>query len=160
MCIRDRNKFDCFFSERRTGAKLWVISLTGRYGRSFWRTTRQHGKLESANISCSVKMSLSWTSASSAFFFILTATVSADTFVTSFIPACVWKKFTLLIFVIFLSDFIRSCSVLAGTLARKFETNKCSPAIYSSFCVFVLYLVKLATNQNAHCDVGRFLFIL
>jgi len=32
--------------------------------------------------------------------------------------------------------------------------------IHVSFYMFVLYLVKLATHQNAHCNVGRFTFVL
>jgi len=51
---------------------------------------------------------------------------------------------------------------LAETQPGKFETNTLAyiRIIHISFYIFILRLVKLAIHQNAHCDVGRFPFIL
>ena len=43
---------------------------------------------------------------------------------------------------------------------RKFKTNTCTRSIHVASCMLVMYLAKLATHQKAHCDVGRFPFVL
>jgi len=52
-----------------------------------------------------------------------------------------------------LSDFIRFCYFWQKHTAGNLKRTRPN---HISFYMFVLYLVKLAMHQNAHCDVGRF----